>query len=280
MPGKEPHGDMVVDSPHMARMCTPGVRFDDTPGAAWFKKKNGDGDGPQAQMLHEADSAGHGFAAACDYWAADGGRVVKMYASYETADEFVTDTLLACSTRYLYEVIREGRRCKLYVDVEWEEGPDSEQEGMDRLEYLVKELLLDLQILPGCCPSSRVWRRRQAAQTCSRRTATKRSMGRGPALRLDESGYRYLIHVCPQPAVAVLQRGVSGELPCTRHATTSQCSDLGKPRGWSWHRCAPLDHNTQTPPVLWSGALGRAPTIRSESGGVCRDRMAPPPRSA
>jgi len=136
---------MVVDSPHMARMCTPGVRFDDTPGAAWFKKKNGDGDGPQAQMLHEADSAGHGFAAACDYWAADGGRVVKMYASYETADEFVTDTLLACSTRYLYEVIREGRRCKLYVDVEWEEGPDSEQEGMDRLEYLVKELLLDLQ---------------------------------------------------------------------------------------------------------------------------------------
>jgi hypothetical protein len=89
----------------------------DPAGSTWFKARIAD-KGPQEQMFEHAKQHNHRFMAAFDYSANDG-RVVKMYASYPTCEDFVRDTLLKTDRRHFYELIREETPCKLYLDVEW-----------------------------------------------------------------------------------------------------------------------------------------------------------------
>jgi hypothetical protein len=113
--------------PILPAALTPGTRFRDPPGAKWFKRRDEDGAGPQQQMLQHANSAGHSFKAACDYWAPIGKdstkyKIVKVYASFPDAGAFLNIALLPSDVRFLYELIPKGAACKLYFDIEWEGG--------------------------------------------------------------------------------------------------------------------------------------------------------------
>lgn len=111
--------------------------WQDPPGSTWFRGRR-DGKGPQDQMFERAKHHSHKFMAAFDYMANDG-RVVKMYASYPTCEDFVTHTLLKTEKRHFYELIPEETPCKLYLDVEWIGPPDPEK-ASQVLRHLVNEL--------------------------------------------------------------------------------------------------------------------------------------------
>jgi hypothetical protein len=105
----------------------------DPPGSTWFK-----GEGSQNRMLEHAARHGHKFMAARDYEANDG-RIVKMYASYPSCEDFVAKTLHRTEAKHFYELISGGAPCKLYFDVEWEGPPDPEK-ASQVVHCLVKKL--------------------------------------------------------------------------------------------------------------------------------------------
>ena len=112
--------------PTILQAHAPGTSFNDPPGAMWYKRKDDEGTGPMQQMLKHSESEGHTFRAACDYWGGNKGKdgkysdtVVKMYASFPSAKDFLVGTLLCSETRFMYELIPQGSPCKLHLDVEW-----------------------------------------------------------------------------------------------------------------------------------------------------------------
>ncbi len=102
----------------------PGKVLPDPPGAKWFKK-NLDGKGLQEQMFDYAKEHGHDFMVALDYLEQKPG--IKMYASYPGCEDFLRNTLYKTEDRHFYELIPEGKPCKLYLDVEWEGPEDPEK---------------------------------------------------------------------------------------------------------------------------------------------------------
>ena len=69
-------------------------------------------------MFEHADLHNHKFMVACDC-PTFRGKSAKMYASYPSTEDFVSNTLLKTEARNCYELIREGKSCKFYLDVEW-----------------------------------------------------------------------------------------------------------------------------------------------------------------
>ena len=83
----------------------------DPPGrCTWFRAEKGDKERPQDRMFEHARMHNHTFRAAFDYIPSGYGRVIKMFASFPSWEDFVTGTLLKADPqdRHLYEVIPEG----------------------------------------------------------------------------------------------------------------------------------------------------------------------------
>jgi hypothetical protein len=91
---------------------------DDPPGTKWHKADTKSSKGPQERMFEHADLHNHKFMVACDC-PTFRGNPAKMYASYPSTEDFVSNTLLKTEARNCYELIREGKSCKFYLDVEW-----------------------------------------------------------------------------------------------------------------------------------------------------------------
>mmetsp|Transcript_18086 Transcript_18086/g.44384 ORF Transcript_18086/g.44384 Transcript_18086/m.44384 type:complete len:367 (+) Transcript_18086:59-1159(+) len=144
--------------PILPAALTPGTRFRDPPGATWFKRRDEDGAGPQQQMLQQANSAGHAFKAACDYWAPDkssgtGHKTVKGYVSYPDAGSLLNIALLPSDVRFLYELILEGAASKLHLDIEWKGrgGGDGDDAGR-RMQGLILLLAKYIEAKLGTVP--------------------------------------------------------------------------------------------------------------------------------
>jgi hypothetical protein len=113
----------------------PGKVLPDPPGRnTWFKKKV-DGKRPQEQMFEYAKQHNHQFMVAFDYLVDRPG--FKMYASYPGYEDFLRNTLYKTEDRHFYELIQEGKPCKLYLDVEWK-GPEDPEKRV--IHNLVDEL--------------------------------------------------------------------------------------------------------------------------------------------
>lgn len=69
-------------------------------------------------MFEHAEVHGHNFMVAFDRLAKDG-RIVKMYASYPSSEDFVSNTLSKTENKHFYELIRAEKPCKLFLDIEW-----------------------------------------------------------------------------------------------------------------------------------------------------------------
>jgi hypothetical protein len=126
----------------------------DPPGSTWFKARNA-GRGPQEQMLEHAKQHNNKFMAAFDYAANDGRRVVKMYASYPTCEDFVAVALLKTERKHFYELIPEETPCKLYLDVEWT-GTYGQDEALQVVHPLVDELkaFARVRVAAECCTAA------------------------------------------------------------------------------------------------------------------------------
>ena len=120
------------------------VQRPDPPGGTWIKARSGVM-GPQDQMFEHARLHNHRFKAAFDYLPYGHDRVVKMFASYLSWQDFVRDTLLKeePQNRHFYEVIPEGEPCKLYLDVEWI-GPADPEKVL--LHHLIDELIAYVKV--------------------------------------------------------------------------------------------------------------------------------------
>ena len=104
------------DLPDAGDASRQGKKSRDPPGSTWFKATL-NGKRPLEQMLEHAKQHDHKFKVAFDYRPYD--NVVKMFASYPTPEDFVSNTLLKAEpeNRHFYEVIAETETCKLYLDV-------------------------------------------------------------------------------------------------------------------------------------------------------------------
>jgi hypothetical protein len=101
-------------------------------------------------MFEHARAHGHKFMAAFDYMPSGHDRVVKMFASFPSWQDFVTSTLLQVDpqSRHFYEVILEGKPCKLYLDTEWKGPADP---GRIALRNLVDKLVAYVKVRVGFC---------------------------------------------------------------------------------------------------------------------------------
>lgn len=150
-----PKQDHRMDSSHNPQTCgalqdsypvpqQPGKVLPDPPGAKWFKKKV-DGKGPQEQMFDYAKQRQHEFMVAFDYL--EEKPAIKMYASYPRCEDFLRNTLHKTEDRHFYELIPEGKPCKLYLDVEWE-GPEDPEKRV--IHHLVGQLKAYVKVRDAC----------------------------------------------------------------------------------------------------------------------------------
>lgn len=118
------------------------VRCDPPGTGTWFKRTTLEGKRPLDQMVEHAKKHGHKFKTAFDYRPYD--KVKKMFASYPTWEDFLSNTLLKANPedRHFYEVIPETEPCKFYLDVEWKGPADPARKVlhhlMDALSLYVK----------------------------------------------------------------------------------------------------------------------------------------------
>jgi len=109
------------------------------PGSATWQKSfplwkvRVDGLKPQQAMFQTADTLSlNAFYIAADDWTQRDGRtwgIGKRYGAFRDAMEFVTNFLEISPNRCFYEIIRNSRPCKAYLDLEADAGAMSEQEG-------------------------------------------------------------------------------------------------------------------------------------------------------
>lgn len=102
-----------------------------------------DGLRSQDAMFKVADSISEdAFYIAADDWTRQGGEswhAGKRYGAFRSAVEFVTNMLEISSNRSYYEIIRENRPCKAYMDLEAEAGAMSAEEGKTMCEAVIRE---------------------------------------------------------------------------------------------------------------------------------------------
>lgn len=91
-------------------------------GTAFYHKTTTGADAsPQLASFHEGDTEGHQMFVQLESLSRNHVKVHRSYGSYPDAETFVFN-LISCqaSQAHFYELIREGRPCKLYLDIEWE----------------------------------------------------------------------------------------------------------------------------------------------------------------
>jgi hypothetical protein len=89
---------------------------------------------PLQAMFHEADLvADSAFYVAADQWPSTEGagppKLLRVFGAFADAESFVAQMLWDAPVRCFYEVVRQGRPCKAYLDLEAEEGACSAEEG-------------------------------------------------------------------------------------------------------------------------------------------------------
>ena len=115
------------------------------------------GESPLRQALDAADAIqASAFYVAADQWG--GSNVVKEFGAYESPELFL-DFVDRSPVRCFYEVIREGRPCKAYLDLEGEKGALTREEGERLLQRTLErwEELIEAR-WPQCyqqCPKAR-----------------------------------------------------------------------------------------------------------------------------
>mmetsp|Transcript_16446 Transcript_16446/g.32482 ORF Transcript_16446/g.32482 Transcript_16446/m.32482 type:complete len:128 (-) Transcript_16446:20-403(-) len=89
-------------------------------GVEWLSRAEG-GKGPQQRMFDEADALHQDVFVARD---ASFGKGAKEYASLQNHEQLAKMLLSSLGRECcMYELIREGMPCKLYLDLEWEWVP-------------------------------------------------------------------------------------------------------------------------------------------------------------
>ncbi len=87
----------------------------------------------QETTFQVADNiANDAFYIAADVWSRKDGKtwgVGKKFGAFSSAESFVTELLEINKTRYFYEIIRQGRPCKAYFDLEANAGIMTEEQG-------------------------------------------------------------------------------------------------------------------------------------------------------
>ena len=182
----------------------PGQMCPEPPGSTWFKARIA-GKGPQEQMFEHAKQNDHKFMAAFDYAAHDGQRVVKMYASYPSCEDFVRGSLLKTDRKHFYELIPEETPCKLYLDVEWI-GTHSQEEAVQVVHCLVEELKAFTQVR-ACC-------------TDAYQKITKTDFS--DALIFIQSGRVFLVFCCRNVTVICLQEQAQPVPPLSGFGSLSE----------------------------------------------------------
>ncbi len=127
-----------MPSSNFQRTCNasrPGTYLD-LQGSLWYKNRDKDKKGPMEQMFEHAKQHGHRFMAASDYSPIG---APKMYASYPTCEDFITETLLKTERKHFYELIPEGQPCKFFLDIEWV-GPHDPEKALALIHYVVDKL--------------------------------------------------------------------------------------------------------------------------------------------
>ena len=89
-------------------------------------------------MFEYAKKHNHTFMVAYDYRVAEGVPIKKKFASYPSCGDFLLKTFEKTNGKYFYEIIAEGRPCKLFLDVEWYGPRDTEGRV---IRHLVDELI-------------------------------------------------------------------------------------------------------------------------------------------
>ena len=86
--------------------------------------------------------ASSAFYVAADIWAykkQNGWGLVKVYGAFQEILSFVEDLLIPAPTRCFYEIIREGRPCKAYFDLEAEGGVLTAEQGLSMCNRVIAE---------------------------------------------------------------------------------------------------------------------------------------------
>jgi hypothetical protein len=87
----------------------------------------------QETTFQAADNiAKDAFYIAADVWSRKDGKtwgVGKKFGAFSSAERFVTEFLEISKTRCFYEIIRQGRPCKAYFDLEADAGIMTEEQG-------------------------------------------------------------------------------------------------------------------------------------------------------
>ena len=98
---------------------------------------------PQQAMFQVADNLSpSAFYIAADDWTRKDGvqwGIGKRYGAFRSAAEFVTDFLEISRNRCFYEIIRQDRPCKAYLDLEADAGAMTEQEGQAMCDAVIRE---------------------------------------------------------------------------------------------------------------------------------------------
>jgi len=106
-------------------------------------------------MFDAADKVGN-----CVYVAQDtGGRKgTKEYASLKNHMELAVILLSAKDQECcMYELIREGEKCKIYLDLEWESSNESPTDAHRRVSNALKKFEMFIEVslfLRACCSST------------------------------------------------------------------------------------------------------------------------------
>mmetsp|Transcript_41428 Transcript_41428/g.96772 ORF Transcript_41428/g.96772 Transcript_41428/m.96772 type:complete len:567 (-) Transcript_41428:1614-3314(-) len=110
----------------------------------WFSRPEG-AKGPQQMMFEHADAVGNSvFVAQDSGWSS--GRGTKEYASLQSHMELAEALLHAGNTECcIYELIREGWPCSLYLDLEWESSSMQKVDAHRVLSHIISELFSFLQ---------------------------------------------------------------------------------------------------------------------------------------
>jgi hypothetical protein len=135
-------------------------------------------------MFQTADTLSlNAFYIAADDWTQRDGRtwgIGKRYGAFRDAMEFVTNFLEISPNRCFYEIIRNSRPCKAYLDLEADAGAMSEQEGEEM-----------------CAAVNREWKRRVTSRWPTVIEQCKQSLGHMilNGSRMTDKGLKISYHI-------------------------------------------------------------------------------------
>jgi hypothetical protein len=137
------------------------------PVVQWFSRSE-NGKGPQQQMFEDADAAGRSVFVAQD---SGFGNASKEYASLQSHEE-LAEILMSSQDQEccMYELIREGRPCKLYLDLEWESEKMVAADAHRVLTNVVAKLHAFLQVTRSMPSSRRLHAQKQSCFSSASRS--------------------------------------------------------------------------------------------------------------